>query len=73
MCTILQQANKPIKKRFQSFLSPPLLKFVISATTTYPLFYSIRGRCLGKIRMPSMPICYDYRSIGKLGGNCHPS
>ena len=33
MCTILQQANKPIKKRFQSFLSPPLLKFVISATT----------------------------------------
>lgn len=33
MCTILQQVNKPIKKRFQSFLSPPLLKFVISATT----------------------------------------
>ena len=41
MCTILQQANKPIKKRFQSFLSPPLLKFVISATTATDLHHDL--------------------------------
>jgi len=33
MCTILQQANKPIKKRFQSFLSPPTIEFCKTAAT----------------------------------------